>query len=201
MLTRRTLLLAAAALPLLNLPMPAWAAPADAAEAMIRKLLTDLTGVVNGPGATAVKQTSLRRLVEATVDVDTVARFCLGRYWRAATPRQQKEFVAQFQRYLMGNITGKVGDYQGVSFTMGRTQAREADVIVSTTVTRPGNAPNKVDWIVGDEAGTTKIVDVIAEGTSLRLTQRSDYSAFLTRNGGNVQALIDAMAKQPSPGA
>jgi len=107
----------------------------------------------------------------------------------------------QFQRYLMGNITGKVGDYQGVSFTMGRTQAREAEAIVSTTVTRPGNAPNKVDWIVGDETGTPKIVDVIAEGTSLRLTQRSDYSAFLTRNGGNVQALIDAMAKQPSPGA
>ncbi len=201
MLTRRTFLLAAAALPLLSLPIPAWAAPADQAEATIHKLLTELTGVVNGSGAAAAKQASLRRLVDATVDVETVARFCLGRYWRAATPQQQKDFVVQFQRYLMGNITGKVGDYQGVSFTMGRTQAREAEATVSTIVTRPGNAPNKIDWIVSTESGSPKIVDVIAEGTSLRLTQRSDYSAFLTRNNGNVQALIDAMAKQPSPGA
>ena len=201
MLTRRTLLLTAAALPLLSLPLPAWAAPGDQAEAMIRKLLTDLTGVVNGPGAAAAKQASLRRLVDATVDVETVARFCLGRYWRTATPQQQKDFVTQFQRYLMGNITGKVGEYQGVSFTMGRTQTREAEATVSTTVTRPGNAPNKVDWIVSNETGAPKIVDVIAEGTSLRLTQRSDYSAFLTRNNGNVQGLIDAMSKQPSPGA
>jgi phospholipid transport system substrate-binding protein len=41
-----------------------------------------------------------------------------------------------------------------------------------------------------------KIIDVIAEGTSLRLTQRSDYSSFLARNSNNVQALIDAMRQQ-----
>jgi phospholipid transport system substrate-binding protein len=37
---------------------------------------------------------------------------------------------------------------------------------------------------------------VIAEGTSLRLTQRSDYAAFLSRNGNSVQALIDALKQQ-----
>jgi phospholipid transport system substrate-binding protein len=201
MLTRRTLLLAAACLPLLAHAVPAWAAPTDQAEAMIQKLLTDLTSTVNGPGTTAAKQASLRQMVNATVDVEAVAKFCLGRYWRSATAQQQKDFVVQFQRYLMANITGKVGEYQGVTFSMGKSVAREADVSVPTIVNRPGNAPNKVEWIVSTESGAPKIIDVIAEGTSLRLTQRSDYSAFLTRNNSNVQALIDAMAKQPSPGA
>lgn len=199
MLTRRHLLLAAAALPVLGHAMPARAATPAQAEAMIRKLLTDLTSVVNGSGSAATKQASLRQMVDATVDVEAVARFCLGRYWRTATPQQQKDYVAQFRRYLMANITGKIGEYSGVTFAMGQTMAREADVSVSTTVTRPGNAPNKVDWIVSSESGSPKIIDVIAEGTSLRLTQRSDYSSFLTRNNGNVQALIDAMAKQPAP--
>ena len=40
------------------------------------------------------------------------------------------------------------------------------------------------------------MVDVIAEGTSLRLTQRSDYAAFLSHNNNNIQALIDAMKQQ-----
>jgi phospholipid transport system substrate-binding protein len=37
---------------------------------------------------------------------------------------------------------------------------------------------------------------VVAEGTSLRLTQRSDYASYLSRNNNNVQALIDAMRQQ-----
>ena len=45
-------------------------------------------------------------------------------------------------------------------------------------------------------AGKLKVIDVIAEGTSLRLTQRSDYGAFLGRNNNDVQALINALKKQ-----
>ena len=62
----------------------------------------------------------------------------------------------------------------------------------------PGNPPAKVDWLVSAETGGPKIVDVIAEGTSLRLTQRSDYSAYLAHNNNSVQALIDALRQQAS---
>jgi phospholipid transport system substrate-binding protein len=55
-----------------------------------------------------------------------------------------------------------------------------------------------VDWLVSTESGSPKITDLIAEGTSLRLTQRSDYSAFLARNNNSVQALIDALKQQAS---
>jgi phospholipid transport system substrate-binding protein len=37
---------------------------------------------------------------------------------------------------------------------------------------------------------------VVAEGTSLRLTQRSDYSSYLSHNGNNVDTLISAMRRQ-----
>jgi phospholipid transport system substrate-binding protein len=37
---------------------------------------------------------------------------------------------------------------------------------------------------------------VIAEGTSLRLTTRSEYSSVVTRNGNNVSALLSAMRQQ-----
>ena len=63
-------------------------------------------------------------------------------------------------------------------------------------VNRPNNPPAKVDWVISMGSGGPKIVDVVAEGTSLRLTQRSDYASYITRNGNNVQALIDAMKQQ-----
>lgn len=195
--TRRTLLAA-------GLFSVAWMVPqarandTSQASALVQSLLKDLVQVVNGPGTAEEKSAKLRALIERAVDVPGVARFCLGRYWRMATAQQQQEYLSLFRKVLMTNITGRVGEYAGVTFAMGRTQPRDGGIAVSTTVTRPGNAPNGVDWIVEPEGGKPKIVDVIAEGTSLRLTQRSDYASFLGRNNGNVATLIAAMRRQTS---
>lgn len=50
-----------------------------------------------------------------------------------------------------------------------------------------------MQWIVNN---SPKVVDVIGEGASLRLTQRQDYSSYIARNGGNVDALISALKRQ-----
>jgi phospholipid transport system substrate-binding protein len=63
-------------------------------------------------------------------------------------------------------------------------------------VDRPNSAPATVEWVVTQPAATPRIVDVIAEGTSLRITQRSDYAAYLQRNGNNIDALLAAMKSQ-----
>ena len=194
MLTRRTLL---TALGTAQIVAPrARAEGADAAGAFIDKLLRDLIAVVDGPGSIADKKAALVKIVDATVDLAGVAQFCLGRYWRAATEAQRRDYTDLFHRVLVKNVTGKVGDYHGVTFTVGRTALRDDQFDVSTVVNRPGNAPNKVDWLVSMAGGSPKIVDVIAEGVSLRLTQREDYTGFLSRNNNNVQALIDAMRQQ-----
>ena len=199
MLTRRALLttaVALAALPVLT--MPGLAQPSDQAGAFINAVLTNITAIVNGNSPLAQKQSALAQIVDRDVDVNDVARFCLGRFWRTATPEQQRDYTALFHSVLLRNITGKIGDYQGVTFTLGRSQPREGGTAVSTTVTRPNNPPSKVDWLISTTSGSPKIVDVIAEGTSLRLTQRSDYASYLSRNNENVQALINAMRQQVS---
>ena len=188
-----------ATLALMVAPQAAWADATDAAASFVDKVLKDLSGIVNSGKSLPDQQAALRRIVLENVDVDGVARFCLGRFWRTATPEQQKNYTEVFRTVLVANITGKVGEYKGVTFTVGRAQKREEDVIVASVVSRPGNAPNKVDWLVTMAGGATKIVDVIAEGTSLRLTQRGDYAAFLGRNNNDVSALIEAMKKQTTP--
>jgi len=178
------------------LPFAARADDADLAEKFIDKLLKDLSAVVNGGKPVDTQKAAMRQIVFDAVDVDGVARFCLGRFWRTATPQQQKDYTEIFRNVMVSNITGKVGEYQGVSFTVGKAQMRAEEIAVASIVNRPGNAPNKVDWLVAVTAGKLKVIDVIAEGTSLRLTQRSDYGAFLGRNNNDVQALINALKKQ-----
>ncbi len=194
MLHRRLLLLTPAAL--LLRAGPARADAVDTAQALVDKLGRELIGVVNGAGSATEKQAALEKLIDRDVDIQAVARFCLGRFWRTASPDQLKAYGELFRAVLVKNITSKVGDYQGVTMTVGKGQAREEDVLVGSVVNRPNNAPNRVDWVVSAAGGAPRIIDVIAEGTSMRLTQRSDYSAFLSRNNNDVQALIDAMRKQ-----
>lgn len=195
MLGRRRLAGFAVAISILA-PATAWAEDTDQAEKFIDALLKDLSAVVNGGKPVEAQKAAMRRIVYDAVDVDGVARFCLGRFWRTATPQQQKDYTEIFRNVMVSNITGKVGEYQGVSFMMGKGQARAEEIAVASTVNRPGNAPNKVDWLVAPVGGKLRVIDVVAEGTSLRLTQRSDYGAFLSRNNNDVQALIDALKKQ-----
>ena len=195
MITRRLLVAAPALLGIAALAPPARAADPDAAASFVDTMLRELLTIANGSGSLETKRAALAKVVDARVNVDAVARFCLGRFWRPASPQQQAEYTQLFRRWLIRSVTEKVGEYQGVTHTMGKAARREADVAVSTIVNRPGNAPNKVDWVV-DADGPPRVIDVIAEGTSLRLTQRSDYAAFMSRNGNNVQALIDALKQQ-----
>jgi phospholipid transport system substrate-binding protein len=72
-------------------------------------------------------------------------------------------------------------------------QHRDDAGAVATTLERPTSPPASVVWLIADVAGAPKIVDMIAEGVSLRVPERSDYAAFLARAGNNVRGLIEAL--------
>ena len=96
----------------------------------------------------------------------------------------------------MNAITDKLGDYRGVSFTIGSISKSGDDDAVEATLVRPQQPPASMQWIVGYASGGPKVVDVIGEGASLRLTQRQDYSSYIARNGGSVDALLSALKRQ-----
>lgn len=172
------------------------AADAAAAVGFIRTTGQHLVGVVNGPGSAEAKSAALTQIVDRDVDVDGIAKFCLGRFWRVATQAQRTQYEHLFHRVLVLNVTSKIGDYTGVTIAVGRAVPRAEGVMVATTVTRPGQAPAEVDWLVKQIDGAPKIIDVIAEGTSLRLTQRSDYASYISRHNDSVPALITALRAQ-----
>nr|WP_294508187.1 ABC transporter substrate-binding protein [uncultured Rhodopila sp.] len=198
MIYRRHFLTFAAASALLAATAPARAQGTDKATAFMKSLGDQLVAVVNGAGSTSSKRAAMTRIIDTQVDVDGIGKFCLGRYWKLATPEQQKQYIKLFHEVLVTNITSKLGEYQGVTYTMGRSRMQDEDAVVSTTVVRPNNPPTAVDWIIANPSSDPKVTDVIAEGTSLRLTQRQDYASYLAHNNNSVDALISAMRSQVS---
>jgi phospholipid transport system substrate-binding protein len=131
------------------------------------------------------------------VDVDGVGRFVTGRYWRTASAEEQAQFQKLFRDLLVETIGARFGELQGLRFAItGPTRRDEESAGVGTVITRPAQPPANVEWRVANEGGQLKVIDLIAEGTSLRLTQRSEYTSVLQRNGGRFAALLSAMERQ-----
>ena len=180
----------------LTLVTPAHAQAAD--TEFVRGLGSRLTTVVNGPGSAADKKAQVLPLLNQDVDVDGIGRFCLGRFWHTATPAQQARYLTLFHQVLVNSITGHLGDYKGVSIAVGQATAQDGQTTVPTVITRPGQASANVQWVISSASGSPKVVDVVAEGVSLSITQRNDYSSYLGHNGGNIDALLSALTRQVS---
>ncbi|SHK40924.1 phospholipid transport system substrate-binding protein [Roseomonas rosea] len=178
-------------------PASAQAVDTARAAAFIQATGQELVAAINGRAPVAQRREQVAAVLRRAVDVDGVGRFILGRYYRQATPAEQQQYMRLFEETLIRNLSARFGEYQGVRFSLGRAQQRtEDDTLVNTVIERPNSAPFSLDWRVGEVGGQPRVVDVIAEGTSLRLTTRSEYSAVISRNGGRVSALLEAMQNQ-----
>ncbi len=198
---RRRLLIATPALLAATLARP-WPALAEVdparAATFVRDAGNELVAAINDPRLdVATRRDRVAAVLRRAVDIEGVGRFILGRFVRQASPAELAEYNRLFDDIIVRNLSARFGEYRGVRFSLGRSQQRtEEDVLVNTIIERPGQPAFSLDWRVAEVGGQPRVVDVIAEGTSLRLTTRSEYAAVIQRNGGRVAALLDAMRNQ-----
>lgn len=174
----------------------AWAQADVDAIAFVKSTSDQLVAIVNSTDPLAQKRLRLREVLDATADVNDIAQFCLGRFWRLATPEQQRQYLTLFHELLAIEISGHLGEYQGVRVTLGAARTAADTEIVITTVERPANPANQVDWVISTTTGAPRVVDLLAGGTSLRLTQSADFTAYLARHQYNIHELIVGMQQQ-----
>ena len=201
MTPRRALLHLALAAPFLAAAAPE--PPTQAAATFIRAAGNELAAIIDADLPPAEKRRRLAAFLDRVVDIPGVARFCLGRFWRRASTDQQTRFVALYHGILLDSVLARVGTYrhpqqQGMQVQIGRAEARDGDIYVPTSVARTGHPAAAVTWVVRIGPAGPHIVDLIAEGTSLRITVRSDYASFLNQHDDSIPALLDAMARQIS---
>jgi phospholipid transport system substrate-binding protein len=136
-----------------------------------------------------------RRLFVSSFDLPQIARFVLARYWRQATPDQQRDFLKEFEDFNVLTWARRFQDYNGEKLdTRGATKEGDRGWLVDSQILRNQGPPIPVQWRLrqGDD-GNLRIVDIIVEGVSMAITNRSDYNAALQSNGGNISALLSTM--------
>jgi phospholipid transport system substrate-binding protein len=167
------------------------------AVAFMNRLWNHAAELLNNKTDPAIRQARFRQLFHEDFDSAGIARFVLGRYWRSASEEEQQEFVRLFEDYVVYVYTARLANFGGETFKIRGSRSDGDGMIVSTDVVSPGAAsPLKIDWRLVNDNGALKINDVIVEGVSMTVTQRSEFASVVQRNGGQVRGLIALMREK-----
>ena len=175
--------------------------PADAV-AFMNNLWDRAVEVLNNKTDPMIRQARFRELFHTDFDCPGLARFVLGRYWRSASEEEQQEFVKLFGDYVVFVYTARLSNFGGEALKVRGSRSDGDGVIVSTDVIGPGAAsPLRIDWRLVTDNGAYKISDLIVEGISMAVTQRSEFASVVQRNGGQLGGLIAMMREKTASAA
>jgi len=196
---RRSVLGMALAAALLQLPRPL--AAQSSPEAFVAEIGDRVIEILQDDSKNdAEKLDSLKFVLDSHTDLDLVARLVLGRHWRTASKDEQREYVELFRQILTNTMAERMSDYEGQTFEVfGSSELSERDTAVETRIHRlRGAPPLRVDWRIRESDGGFAIIDVIAEGVSLVVSQRNEVASVIDREG--MSGLIETMRERSGEG-
>ena len=140
-----------------------------------------------------------RTLMNKNFAMKGIAKFVLGRHWRKANEEQKEEYLQLFEDLMVATYADRFERYSGEKLLIKRAEVRgKKDAIVHTTMVKANNAtkPLKVAWRVRGKGETFTIIDVMVEGISMIMTQKSEFASFIKQNGGGLDALLMELKKR-----
>lgn len=165
-------------------------------EVLTEEAISTLTGKDLSPDERAYR---FRKLMLKNFALKGIAKFVLGRHWRKLAEPEKKEYLEIFEDLMVATYADRFEKYSGEKLLVKNAEVRgERDALVHTSMIRvDGSAkPLKVAWRVRGKAGNYKVVDIMVEGISMVMTQKSEFGSFIRLNGGGVSALLSELKKR-----
>ena len=168
------------------------------AEALVRDFGDQSIAIIGDQGLSALERSAqFRSVITANFDLDLVSRFVLGRHWRSASEQERVEFREVFEDYLVVSYARKLETYSGESLEIGEArQINAKDSLVPSKLIRSEDEPITVAWRLRRQDGRWRIFDLVVEGVSLAVTQRSEFDALIRSGGGTVEGLIQHLRQK-----
>ncbi len=168
-----------------SLPSDAAGAPSHDPAKFVKWLGDEAIAILTTPNTIAEERKErYRDLLDRGFAVDIIARFVLGRHWRAATREQREEYRRLFREFVLDTYAERLDGYAGQTFEiLEALPLGDVDTIVRTEIRQPDGPPIRVDYRVRQRREAFKVIDVQVEGISLITTQRSEFNSIIARDG------------------
>ena len=177
-----------------------------APDALIKEVSTDVLESVRADRS--IKQGDVQKVIALVdikvmphVDFQRMTASAAGRYWRQATPEQQKRLQDEFKLLLVRTYSGALAQVQDqtVELKPMRNAPADTEVVVRTEVKGRGD-PIQLDYRLEQTPGGWKIYDVNVLGVWLVESYRNMFSQEISASG--IDGLITKLAaRNKSAGA
>ena len=131
------------------------------------------------------------------VDTERMTALAAGRFWRQATPEQQKRLAEEFRTLLVFTYSGalsQIGNNDKVEFKPLRADPADTDVEVRSQVTTSKGDPITLNYRLNKGPQGWKIFDINVLGAWLVETYKGNFASEITKSG--VDGLIAKLAER-----
>ena len=172
----------------------------EAPDALIKQVSTDVLEAVKVDKTIQAGDTQkVIALVDSKVmphvNFQRMTASAVGRYWRQATPEQQKRLQDEFKTLLVRTYSGALSQVKDQSVVLKpmRSSPTDTEVVVRTEVRGKGD-PIQLDYRLEKADSGWKIYDVNVMGVWLVENYRNSFAQEIGSNG--VDGLIGKLAER-----
>ncbi len=179
------------------------AAPApatnEAPDVLVKRISADVIDTVKADkDIQAGNRNRIMELVNSKilphVDAEKMTAQAAGRFWRQATPEQQKRLSEEFRTLLVYTYSGALSQIKNetVEFKPMRSESTDTDVEVRSQVNVARGEPITLNYRLAKDTGSWKIYDINVLGAWLVETYKGTFAAEINKSG--VDGLITKLA-------
>lgn len=182
----------------------AFAAPAPANEApdvLVKRISSEVLETAKADkDIQAGNQKKVMDLVETKilpyVDFQRMTSLAAGRYWREATPDQQKQLAAEFRTLLIFTYSGALSQVkdQTVDFKPMRSSPGDTEVEVRSQVNQARGEPVQLNYRVAKTDAGWKIYDINVLGAWLVEAYKGTFASEISKGG--IDGLIKTLSEK-----
>jgi phospholipid transport system substrate-binding protein len=177
-----------------------WSPPTSASEitAPVEQLHAGLMSIMKAGKTVSFRQRyeTIAPVIGRTFDLEAILRQVVGPRWPSLPKDQQVALADAFRRYTIASYVANFDTYSGQRFDTGpAVRPVGNDRVVQTRIAAPGDRVHALDYVMRQEDGGWKVVDVLAEGSISRVaSQRSEMRSLLA-DGGGTELLVSLRQK------
>jgi phospholipid transport system substrate-binding protein len=132
----------------------------------------------------------LAALLEARTDVALISRLALGRHWNRLPEPERQAYQQLFADVVIRSMARRLNGYAGEAEApleqrfriLSSAPVGTGDVLVRSKVFPTQGQPLALDWRLRSSDSGLVVIDLIVEGASLLVSQRSEFAAVIERD-------------------
>jgi phospholipid transport system substrate-binding protein len=171
-----------------GLARPALAAETESPTQLVQRLIQAIGSIKpSNDGhlseAEQARNAAAVHVINTILDVPTVSKLALGKYWQAHSAAEHQEFIALleelFAKVAFPKSSEFFSDYQ---ITIANERITGERAVVKTTVTHPKEGLISIDYRLAKQNGSWRVRDILLDDVSLALNLRSQFHKIISED-------------------